>query len=103
VKAEAASDQKSRAQTKKAATEVTALSWKRSFRPDSVCVSLMWPFAQSPREPFSPRSSEPVLHKLAKALLRVCVPEVKKKFRGVQKEKRVGTFYFVDDRHRASP
>jgi hypothetical protein len=47
----------------------------------------LWPFAQSLREPFSPRSSESVRHGLAIVLLRVCAPEVKKKFRKVRKEK----------------
>jgi hypothetical protein len=45
-------------------------------------------FAQSLRKPFSPRSSEPIVRRLAKALLRAYAPEVKKKFPRVRKEKR---------------
>ena len=40
----------------------------------------MAPFAQSLREPFSPRSSKSIHRRLAIVLLRVCAPEVKKKF-----------------------
>jgi len=43
-------------------------------------VSCVCPFAQSLREPFSPRSSERYLSKLAYVLLRVNAKEVKKKF-----------------------
>jgi hypothetical protein len=54
----------------------------------------LWPFAQSLREPFSPRSSEPIDRRLAIVLLRVCAPEVKKKFRKVRKEKYRELFFF---------
>jgi hypothetical protein len=44
------------------------------------CVSAFDRFAQSLREPLSPRSSERFLSKLTKVVLRVNATEVKKKF-----------------------
>lgn len=57
------------------------------FRPSSELRFLLWPFAQTLRELFSPRSSESFLHRLAIALLRVYAPEVKHKFKNAQVKK----------------
>ena len=77
---------------------MTAFCGNVSPRPDSVCcVSLLWPIAQSLREPFSPRSSEPIHPRLAIVLLRVCAPEVKKKFQKRDMKKRWNRkIYFVE-------
>jgi hypothetical protein len=86
---------------KKAATVVAAFFLETFFVDLTRCVAFPFHgrFAHSLREPFSPRSSEPIHRRLAIVLLRVCAPEVKKKFQKCKTKKRcTSEKYFAQGR-----